>query len=159
MMKNPSSFLPNDSARVPLVVIGIFLLILSTIVSLRLTQMDIKMAKTMSVPEISAPDRALSYARADLARALNYAALEAVKKLGETPVIKPDNTSEYYNGTNGDPVKFNANWARAITKNVFDIYMETNYNYDRFEYGGYSVLSPIISIMVQNRVARSLTGK
>jgi hypothetical protein len=51
-------------------------------------QMDIKMAKTMSVPEISSPDRALSYARADLARALNYAALEAVKTLGEKPVIK-----------------------------------------------------------------------
>jgi hypothetical protein len=138
MMKNPS-FFPNDSARVPLVVIGIFLLILSTIISLNLTRMDIKMAKTMSTTEISAPDQALSYAQADLARALNYAALEAVKKLGETPVIKPDNNSEYYNGTNGDPARFNANWARAITKNVFDIYMETNYKYDRFVYAGYSV--------------------
>jgi len=49
--------------------------------------------------EISVPDRALAYARADLARALNYAALEAVKKLGETPVIKHDNNNGYYNCT------------------------------------------------------------
>ncbi|MCX9079016.1 MAG: hypothetical protein OIN84_13705, partial [Candidatus Methanoperedens sp.] len=41
-------FLRDDSARVPFVVIGIFLVILSTIISLNLTRMDIKMAKTMS---------------------------------------------------------------------------------------------------------------
>jgi hypothetical protein len=56
-----SSFLHNDSARVPLTVIGIFLVILSTIISLKLTLLDIKMAKTMSSGiEISAPDQALS---------------------------------------------------------------------------------------------------
>jgi hypothetical protein len=135
-----SSFLHNDSARVPFAVIGIFLVILSTIVSLNLTRMDIKMAKTMSSGlEISAPDKALSYAQADLARALNYAGMEALKKLGETPVIKPDNTSKYHNGTGGDPYKYNANWARAMTLHTFDIYMETNYNNDTFVYGGYSV--------------------
>jgi len=134
------SFFANDSARVPFAVIGIFLVILSTIVSLNLARMDIKMAKTMSSgTEISAPDQALSYAQADLARALNYAAMEALKKLGETPVIKPDNTSDYYNGTGGDAYRFNANWARAMTLNTFDIYMETNYKNDTFVYGGYSV--------------------
>ncbi|MBZ0176397.1 MAG: hypothetical protein K8F55_14055, partial [Candidatus Methanoperedens nitroreducens] len=96
-------FLRDDSARVPFVVIGIFLVILSTIISLNLTRMDIKMAKTMSSNiEISAPDQVLAYAKADLKRALNYAGMEALKKLGETPVINPDNTSQYYNGTNGD---------------------------------------------------------
>jgi hypothetical protein len=135
-----SSFLHNDSARVPFAVIGIFLVILSTIVSLNLTRMDLKMAKTMSSDtEISAPDKALSYAQADLARALNYAAMEALKKLGETPIIRPDNTNEYYNGTGGDPHKFNANRARAMTLHTFDIYMATNYNNDAFVYGGYSV--------------------
>ena len=60
-------FLRDDSARVPFVVIGIFLVILSTLVSLNLTRMDIKMAKTMSSNiEISAPDQALAYAKADL---------------------------------------------------------------------------------------------
>ncbi|NJD51492.1 MAG: hypothetical protein FIB07_01340, partial [Candidatus Methanoperedens sp.] len=67
-------FLRDDSARVPFVVIGIFFVILSTIISLNLTRMDIKMAKTMSSTiEISAPDQALAYAKADLKRALNYA--------------------------------------------------------------------------------------
>jgi hypothetical protein len=66
-----NSFLRNDSARVPFVVIGIFFVILSTIVSLNLTRMDIKMAKTMSSGiEISAPDQALSYAQAQTLRGL-----------------------------------------------------------------------------------------
>ena len=133
-------FLRDDSARVPFAVIGIFLVILSTLISLNLTRMDIKMAKTMSSNlEISAPDQALSYAKADLSRALNYAGMEALKKLGERPVIKPDNTSGYYNGTNGDPYKFNMNWARAMTNSTFNQYMESNYNYDTFTYSGYSV--------------------
>jgi hypothetical protein len=133
-------FIRDDSARVPFVVIGIFLVIISTIVSLNLTRMDIKMAKTMSSNiEISAPDQALSYAKADLARVLNYAGMEALKTLGETPVIKPDNTSEYYNGTYGDPYEFNMNWARAMTNQTFNQYMESNYMYDAFIYGGYSV--------------------
>ncbi|KAB2948082.1 MAG: hypothetical protein F9K14_02190 [Candidatus Methanoperedens sp.] len=133
-------FLRDDSARVPFVVIGIFLVILSTIISLNLTRMDIKMAKTMSSNiEISAPDQVLAYAKADLKRALNYAAMEALKKLGETPVINPDNTSQYYNGTNDDTYKFNINWARAMTNSTFDEYMVSNYMYDTFTYGGYSV--------------------
>jgi len=46
--------------------------------------MDIKMARTMSSStEISAPDKALAYAQADLARALNYAAMEALKNLAK----------------------------------------------------------------------------
>ncbi|MCX9077943.1 MAG: hypothetical protein OIN84_08200, partial [Candidatus Methanoperedens sp.] len=133
-------FLRDDSARVPFVVIGIFLVILSTIISLNLTRMDIKMAKTMSSNiEISAPDQVLAYAKADLKRALNYAGMEALKKLGETPVINPDNTSQYYNGTNGDTYKFNMNRARAMTNQTFDEYMVSNYMYDTFTYGGYSV--------------------
>ncbi|KAB2945528.1 hypothetical protein [Candidatus Methanoperedens sp. BLZ2] len=140
MKMNKTRFLRDDSARVPFVVIGIFLVILSTIISLNLTRMDIKMAKTMSSNiEISAPDQALAYAKADLKRALNYAAMEALKKLGETPVINPDNTSQYYNGTNGDTYKFNMNWARAMTNQTFDEYMVSNYMYDTFTYGKYSV--------------------
>ena len=142
---NETRFLRDDSARVPFAVIGIFLVILSTLISLNLTRMDIKMAKTMSANiEISAPDQALAYAKADLKRALNYAGMEdagmeALKKLGETPVINPDNTSEYYNGTNGDTYKFNMNRARAMTNQTFDEYMGSNYMYDTFTYGGYSV--------------------
>ncbi|HMB46541.1 MAG TPA: hypothetical protein VKL21_12050, partial [Candidatus Methanoperedens sp.] len=129
-------FLRDDSARVPFVVIGIFFVILSTLVSLNLTRMDIKMAKTMSAnPEISAPDQALSYAKADLARALNYAGMEALKSLGETPVMIPDNTSEYNSG----PYQFNMNWALAMTNHTFNQYMESNYMYDTFTYSGYSV--------------------
>ncbi len=83
------SFLKNDSARVPFAVIGVFLILISTIISINLTRLDINMAKTMSSSlEVTSADKAIQYARADIARAVNYAGLEALKQIGETPVIK-----------------------------------------------------------------------
>ncbi|NJD76285.1 MAG: hypothetical protein FIB08_04210 [Candidatus Methanoperedens sp.] len=134
------AFLKNDTARVPFAVIGVFLIIVSLIVSMNLTRLDIKMAKTMSTGiEVTAPDTALQYAKADLARAVNYAGMDALKTLGETPVIKPDNTSEYYRGTYGDPYLFSLNRAKAMTNNTLNYYIQSNYEYDTFTYRGFSV--------------------
>ncbi len=134
------SFFKDETARVPFAVIGVFLIIISLIVSMNLTRLDIKMAKTMSAGiEVTAPDTALQYAKADLARAINYAGMDALKTLGETPVIKPDNTSEYHRGTNGDPYLFSLNWAKAMTNNTLNYYIESNFMYDTFTYRGFSV--------------------
>ncbi|VVB86154.1 Uncharacterised protein [uncultured archaeon] len=98
------SLMDDTSAKVPLAVIGVFLLLISVITSINLLRMDVSMAKAISSPgEVSAPDTALLYAKADLARAINYAGMDALKQLGETPVIKPDNGSIYFNGTEGAP--------------------------------------------------------
>ncbi|MBU3967009.1 MAG: hypothetical protein KKG76_06520 [Euryarchaeota archaeon] len=128
----------NDTAKVPLAVIGVFLLLLSVMLSINILRMDVRMATAMSKPvEISAPDTALTYAKADLARAINYAGMDALKQLGETPVIIPDNNSAYY--TDGDPDEFTLNRARALTRHTLNIYIKTNYMYDRYAYRGYAV--------------------
>ena len=79
------------------------------------------MAKTMSSSlEVTSADKAMEYARADIARAVNYAGMDALKQIGETPVIKPDNNSEYYNGTLGDPEAFSRNWAKAMIRSTLN---------------------------------------
>src|SRR3972149_7988708 len=134
------SFLKDDSARVPFAVIGVFLILISTVVSINLTRLDVNMAKTMSSSlEVGGADDAMKYARGDLARAMNYAGMEAMKRIGETPVIKPDNNSEYYNGTNGNPDDFNRNWARAIIQYTLNEYIGSNYMNDTFVNNKFSV--------------------
>ncbi len=133
-----ASFSSNDTARVPLVVIGVFLVIIATITSINLLRLDVNIARAMSTPgEISAPDTALMYAQADLARAINYAGMDSLKQLGQTPVIIPDNASVYY--TEGDPGEFTRNRARAMIRHVLNIYINTNYMHDRYAYLGYAV--------------------
>ena len=134
------NFLNDESARVPFAIIGVLLILISTVVSINLTRLDVNMAKTMSSSlEVGAADEAMKYAGADLARAMNYAGMEAMKQIGETPVITPDKNSEYYNGTNGDPDEFNKNWARAIINNTLNQFIDSNYMYDTFVNNMFSV--------------------
>ena len=138
MKKKP--FFENENARVPFAVIGIFMIFISIAVSINLTRLDVKMGKTMSSNlEVAAGDRALQYAKADIARAINYAGMDALKTLGETPVIIPDQESEYYSGTNGDVDEFNKNWARGMINRTLNLYIESNYMYDAFVHDGFSV--------------------
>lgn len=132
-----TSILHDDSAKVPLAVIGVFLLLVSVIASINLVRMDVRMATAMSTPgEISAPDTVLMYAKADLARAINYAGMDALRQLGETPVIKPDNGSAYYSD---DPEGTTRNRAKALMRHTLNQYIESNYRYDSYAYRGYSV--------------------
>ncbi len=123
-------FLEDETARVPFAVIGVFLILISTMVSINLMRQDVRMAKTMSSSlEVTSGDEAMQFARADLARAMNYAGMEALKQIGETPVIKPDNNSEYYNVSADE---FNRNRAKAIIRETLNQYIESNYMNDTF---------------------------
>jgi len=127
----------DPGARVPFAVIGIFLIIISVLASINLTRMDINMAKTMSSGlEISSADTAMQYARADIARAINYAGMEALKQLGKTPVISPDINSTYHAE---DPEESSRKWAKAMIQNTLNQYIESNYMYDTFVNNGIAV--------------------
>ncbi|MDD5617129.1 MAG: hypothetical protein PHH85_13120 [Candidatus Methanoperedens sp.] len=134
------SLFNDDTAKVPFAVIGVLLLLISVMASISLVRMDVNMAKAMSVRgEISAPDNALLYAKADMARAIDYAGMSALKQLGETPVIIPDNGNAYFNGTEGNIVKFDHNRAKALIRHSLNKYIESNYRFDTFAIQGYSV--------------------
>jgi len=86
----------NEDARVPLALIGVLFVLISAGTSLKLSQMDARMASSMATnTDINAADTALLYARADLARIVNYAGMSALKQMGETPVIEFDPNSQY----------------------------------------------------------------
>ena len=101
----------NESARVPLAVIGILFIFISTAVSINITRMDGEMASAMAAGnDVDTADTALRYAQADIARAVNYAGMEALKQMGEIMVIEMDNSSQYnLGGIELDIVEFNHN--------------------------------------------------
>jgi hypothetical protein len=138
----------NEDARVPLALIGVLFVLISTATSLHLSQMDSRMASSMTKDtDINAADTALLYARADLARIVNYAGMEALKQMGETPVIALDPNSQYNpGGDTPDVVEFNRNWAKGMMTHTMNQYIESNYMYDRYQYRGYAVnVEPITS--------------
>ncbi|KAF5419445.1 MAG: hypothetical protein C5S45_06505 [Candidatus Methanocomedens sp.] len=138
----------NEDARVPLALIGVLFVLISTATSLHLSQMDARMASSMTKDtDINAADTALLYARADLARIVNYAGMEALKQMGETPVIAIDPNSQYNpGGETPDVAEFNRNWAKGMMTHTMNQYIESNYMYDRYQYRGYAVnVEPITS--------------
>ena len=131
----------NESARVPLAVIGVLFVLISAVVSINISRMDAQMAAAMTAgDDMDGADTALLYARADLARTVNYAGMEALKQMGETPVIEPDPGSQYSpGGIEVDVAEFNRNWAKGMIVHTLNQYIESNYMYDRYTYRGYAI--------------------
>ena len=66
--------------------------------------------------------------------------MEALKQMGETPVIALDPNSQYNpGGDTPDTAEFNRNWARGMMTHTMNQYIESNYMYDRYQYRGYAV--------------------
>ncbi|MCL7476419.1 MAG: hypothetical protein M8352_10320, partial [ANME-2 cluster archaeon] len=106
-----------------------------------ISRMDAQMAAAMvSGDDMDGADTALLYATADLARAINYAGMDALKQMGETPVIEPDNSSQYSpGGTLPDVAEFNRNWAKGMIAYTMNQYIESNYMYNSYTYQGYAI--------------------
>ncbi|MCD4809018.1 MAG: hypothetical protein K8R17_03880, partial [Methanosarcinales archaeon] len=111
-----SNMCESDSGRVPLTIIGILFLLISTAVSIHITQMDQRMAQSRQpVDNIKGPNDAFLLFNSDMRRAINYAAMDAVQQMGETPVIDPDQSSQYNPGGGQiDVAEFNRNWAKGM---------------------------------------------
>ncbi|MCK4937013.1 MAG: hypothetical protein KAR85_00215, partial [Methanosarcinales archaeon] len=130
----------NESARVPLVLIGVLFVMISAVVSINISRMDAQMAAAMvSGDDMNNADTALLYANADLARAINYAGMYAQKQMGETPVLEPDPGSQYNLSFETDVTEFNRNWAKGMIAHTLNQYIESNYMYDRYTYRGYAI--------------------
>jgi len=92
------------------------------------------------VDNIKGPNDAFLLFNSDMRKAINYAAMDAVQQMGETPVIGPDHNSQYNPGGGQiDVAEFNKNWAKGMTMDHFNNYIESNYMYNRYDYHGYAV--------------------
>ncbi|MCD4846061.1 MAG: hypothetical protein K8R25_16405 [Methanosarcinales archaeon] len=136
-MKFPSPFINNNSARMPLTILGIIMVIMTIAFTTHIDKMDREMAESLnSENTVNTVDNAYMYACADLARIINYAGMAAMKEMGETPVIVIEPTSEYNLSTNGNCniSDFNLNRAKGMIRYVMNRFIQTNYMYNSFDY-------------------------
>jgi len=103
--------------------------------------MDQEMAQSRQpVDNIKGPNDAFLLFNSDMRRAINYAAMDAVQQMGETPVIDPDQSSQYNPGGGQiDVAEFNRNWAKGMIMYHLNNYIGSNYMYNRYDYHGYAV--------------------
>jgi len=134
-MKKFKGFIRNNYARVPFSIIGVFLILGSSITTVYVAKLEtektFELADTVDFNEL---DNLLRLAEADLSTALNIAGLKGLKKIGETPVFEAESTIY---GDNKKDV--NKNLVREIIMDEMNVYLTGNYLYDIFNDGKYAV--------------------
>ena len=143
----------DKRGRVPFAVIGVVLLMGSTITSTFIINIENELSKSTYEPlKKEEIDSLISLMQTDLAIALNYAAIKAMDYVGKNPVTSPkldSNVARDYNGGNWDNwndgwsfeemLQFNMNWIRNITRVNFNKYIIANYMYNAFNNGKYAI--------------------
>jgi hypothetical protein len=132
----------NNSAKMPLTILGILMVIMTIAFTTHIEKMDREMAEALSEGNtVNTVDTAYKYACADLARIINYAGMDTMKQMGETPVIVIEPTSQYNLSTDGEcsVEEFNLNRARGMIMYVMNRFIQTNYMYNSFDYRGLAV--------------------
>jgi hypothetical protein len=132
--------LENEDARVPFAVVGVLLVIVSTIVTVYLVSME-SVGVTQGIGDDRERDisRALMLVVSDIGTALNYAGMAAEAEVGKSPVIRTDNDSAFARGAvsvDDERIKYLA-WLE-LSK-----YLEANFN-GSFAYGDYEISAVLI---------------
>ncbi len=125
----------NNYARVPFSVIGVFLILGSSMTTVYIAKLEtektIELSDTVDFNEV---ENLLRLAEADMTTALNIAGLKGLKKIGEMPVFEAGST------VYGDTVKdVNKNLVREIIMDEMNVYLTGNYLYEMFNDGKYAV--------------------
>jgi len=135
-MKLLKYFLKDDSARIPFSVIGIFLLLGSSFTTVYVIKLEQeKSFEITSTIDFSEVENMIHFAEADITTAINLAGMNALKVLGEEPVITPYLDAGF--GDTDDEVNNN-----RIKKRVMDelnVYLTSTYLYDVFNDGRYAI--------------------
>ncbi len=143
----------DKSARIPFVVLGIFLLAGSSITSMIIIGLENQHAKNVSISMNTGEiEKMVSSLKIDLSTCLNYAGMYAMNYAGKHPVTKVNedsNVAKDYNGGSWDNtrdgwdinemIQFNLNWIRNMTRNKMNLYIEENYIHDSFNNGRYAI--------------------
>ncbi|MEF8878893.1 MAG: hypothetical protein V5A64_00700 [Candidatus Thermoplasmatota archaeon] len=132
------SFLKDDKARIPFSVIGVFLILGSSFTAVYVSKLEadrsLQITQNMDLNKV---ENLINRAEADLANALNIAALKALKTLGEKPVITPANTDKHDYGDSA--VEINMNRVKTIIQKEMNNYLKTCFSNDVFNNGDYAI--------------------
>ncbi len=150
-------FIKDEKARIPFSVIGVFLLIGSSITNTYIASLEkdksIEIANTLYSSEVK---QVLRYVESDISRALSYSVLYALKIIGEKPIIHSDlenSVSRDYADCNDDQIvdlnlkknnfddifDFNINYAKNITCFKLNKYLKENFLDGRCRYQDYII--------------------
>ena len=131
MKKTLKMFLKDDHARIPFSIIGIFLILGSSFTTVYVTKLETEKVEEISnTIDFDEVENLLRYAEADIATALNTAALKGLKMIGETPVtsFSRDKCEE-----------INRNRLKDVIMDELNVYLTGNYLYGSFNDGRYAV--------------------
>ncbi len=129
--------LENDDARVPFAVIGILLVIVSTIVTVCLMGVESAgISRGIGDDRDRDANNAITLAISDIESALNYAGLAAEAEAGRTPVINASGSSRE------SPESVEEDRLKSLTFRQLSKYLEANYN-GTFACGDYSVYASL----------------
>lgn len=155
-------FIEDRRGRVPFAVLGVFLLVGSAVTSGIITGLEREHAREIPITlKAESVNYLIKYAEADISRALTYSCLEALKKVGESPVTYSNLSSEAakdYSDENGDgrpdedivgengivdtfdeSVKFNKNWARNMVRVNFNRYLNATFTHNIYQDNDYAI--------------------
>ena len=132
-MKSRKNFLKDDHAHIPFSVIGVFLLIGSSVTAAYVSQLELDKADEISSTiDFNEIENLMRYAEADIATALNIAGMKGLKEVGKKPVIIPEDRSS-------DAYEVNCNRVKSIIMDELNIYLASNYLCESFNDGRYAI--------------------
>ncbi len=152
----------DSRGRIPFAVLGVFLLIGSAVTSGIVSNLEREHSKGITIfLKAESTNYAVKYAEADISRILSYSFLQALKKVGESPVtysnLSTQAAKDYADedgdgkadeeivGDNGvvdtfyEAVNFNKNWARNMAKVSFNRYINSTFRNGIYRYGDYLI--------------------
>jgi len=158
------NFLKDEKARIPFSVIGVFLIIGSSVTASYIGSLEQEKSKEISLSlDFNEIEQILNYVEADISRSLSYSGSKALKEVGKNPVISSNlstNAAKDYADTDkdgtpdldmsghklDDSVIFNINWIKNILRNELNKYIKSNFMDDKCNYLDY-----IINIVPDNK--------
>ncbi len=133
-------FLSDQRARIPFSVIGVFLLLGSSLTAVYISRLELEkskeIARSLDVREI---EYLLYSFEADLTNALNLAGMKALKEIGKHPVIL---------SSLGASEQINQYRLKAIIKEELNVYLTGHYLYNMFSDGHYA-----INVLLENETS------
>lgn len=147
-------FLCDEHARIPFSIIGVFIIIGSSLTSVYISRLELEkskeLARSLDVNEI---ENLLYYFEADLTNALNLAGMNALKEIGKHPVMTSSlDTAD----------RINLFRVKNIIKEELNVYLTGHYLYNMFSNGRYAInvvlqnQTPILSVQNISLESRSM---
>jgi len=123
-------FFEDERARIPFSVIGVFLVLGSSFTAVYVTKLETEKAEGISQTiDFNEIENFLRLAEVDMATALNLAGLKGLKKIGEKPVIEPEDAAD----------EINRNRVKSIIMEDMNFYLGSSYRFDVFNNGRYAI--------------------